>query len=252
MRPGLPARRRTAWACPQRIRAPTARFGCGGSLSCVRAAAGSGRDLRVGQYELTLNGARVTQGLLAPGWTDCDKTCLYDTLDVTPWARSGANAIGLAWRAECTTCRKDGTLSSSPSSEHSPRLGSSGSNTRMERWIRGTDEQWRMTPGPVTFANVYGGEDYDARRDPRAGTRRLRRPEWSKRCWWTDRRDNCAGTPMPLRSGHVRDADARGHAPVASGVTVYDLGQNASLMLWLKVRGPAGAVVRSFRRAPGR
>ena len=31
----------------------------------------------------------------------------------------------------------------------------------------GTDEQWRTEAGPLTFSSIYGGEDYDARREPR-------------------------------------------------------------------------------------
>ena len=26
-----------------------------------------------------------------------------------------------------------------------------------------TDESWQVARGPITFSNVYGGEDYDAR-----------------------------------------------------------------------------------------
>jgi alpha-L-rhamnosidase len=49
----------------------------------------------LGQYELMLNGVRAGDGLLSPGWTDYEKTCLYDTLDVTALLRPGANAVGL-------------------------------------------------------------------------------------------------------------------------------------------------------------
>src|ERR1700690_1734568 len=35
----------------------------------------------LGQYELSLNGKTANDGLLAPGWSKYNRTCLYDTLD---------------------------------------------------------------------------------------------------------------------------------------------------------------------------
>ena len=49
----------------------------------------------LGQYELTLNGRKVGTDLLTPGWTQYDKTCLYDTYDVTAALHPGPNAAGL-------------------------------------------------------------------------------------------------------------------------------------------------------------
>ena len=49
----------------------------------------------LGYYEMTLNGGKVSDDLLTPGWSKYDKTCLYDTYDVTPSLRAGTNAIGL-------------------------------------------------------------------------------------------------------------------------------------------------------------
>src|SRR5204863_87153 len=46
-------------------------------------------------YEMSVNGARVGTGLLTPGWTAYDKTCLYDTHDVTHSVRAGDNAVGM-------------------------------------------------------------------------------------------------------------------------------------------------------------
>ena len=37
----------------------------------------------LGQYEMSLNGAKVGSDLLSPGWTDYNDTVLYDTRDIT-------------------------------------------------------------------------------------------------------------------------------------------------------------------------
>ncbi|HEY9508425.1 MAG TPA: alpha-L-rhamnosidase N-terminal domain-containing protein, partial [Verrucomicrobiae bacterium] len=49
----------------------------------------------LGQYELNLNGGKVGEDLLSPGWTDYNDTILYDTRDVTSNLKAGRNAIGL-------------------------------------------------------------------------------------------------------------------------------------------------------------
>ncbi|RPI41136.1 MAG: alpha-L-rhamnosidase, partial [Bacteroidetes bacterium] len=48
----------------------------------------------LGHYELSLNGTKVGDSFLAPGWTRYDKTCLYNMYDVTDRLRQGENAIG--------------------------------------------------------------------------------------------------------------------------------------------------------------
>jgi hypothetical protein len=201
----------------------------------------------LGQYELTLNGTRVRQGLLAPGWTDCDKTCLYDTLDVTPSLRSGANAIGLCLAGGMYNVQEGRYVKFVTEFRPLTAMG----QIRIEYAdgsveFVGTDEQWRVTPGPVTFANVYGGEDYDARRNPRGWDS----PGFDDRAWG---HAALFDGPKGQLRGHSRAAPPlaafEALKPVAThllrpGVAVYDLGQNASLMLRLTVRGPAGAAVR--------
>src|SRR5215469_13954227 len=49
----------------------------------------------LGQYELALNGTKIGGGFLSPGWTKYDKTCLYDTFDVTKNVICGKNAVGI-------------------------------------------------------------------------------------------------------------------------------------------------------------
>jgi hypothetical protein len=49
----------------------------------------------LGQYELSANGEKVGDNLLAPGWTQFKKSCLYDTLDLTAHLHRGPNAVGI-------------------------------------------------------------------------------------------------------------------------------------------------------------
>jgi len=48
----------------------------------------------LGQYELSANGVKVGNALLAPNWSKYDQTCIYDTLDLTADLTNGNNAVG--------------------------------------------------------------------------------------------------------------------------------------------------------------
>jgi len=49
----------------------------------------------LGHYEMSLNGEKAGNDLLSPGWSKYNKTCLYDTHELTPLLREGRNAVGL-------------------------------------------------------------------------------------------------------------------------------------------------------------
>ncbi|HWR99355.1 MAG TPA: alpha-L-rhamnosidase N-terminal domain-containing protein, partial [Prolixibacteraceae bacterium] len=49
----------------------------------------------LGHYEASVNSGKVGQSFLAPGWTDYDKRCLYNTCDLTPQLKQGKNVIGV-------------------------------------------------------------------------------------------------------------------------------------------------------------
>ena len=53
----------------------------------------------LGLYDAHLNGARVGEDRLAPGWTDYRERVQYQTYDVTDWLTSGANALGVTLAA---------------------------------------------------------------------------------------------------------------------------------------------------------
>ncbi len=49
----------------------------------------------LGQAEFRLNGHKIGDDLLQPGWTNYRKSCLYQTYDVTQMIRRGPNALGV-------------------------------------------------------------------------------------------------------------------------------------------------------------
>jgi alpha-L-rhamnosidase len=201
----------------------------------------------LGQYEFFVNGTRLNRGLMSPGWTDVRKTCLYDTYDLTGLLRSGANAAGFR-------------LAGGPYSVQEGRYVKFVSAFRplvafgeiLVEYADGTSEtvitdgRWRVFPGPTTFSNFYGGEDFDARREPAGWSL----PGFDDRAWTPAAE---TGGPGGVLRGVTHASPPFGRfetlKPVAvhelrPGTRVYDFGQNASMMPHLRVRGAPGAVVK--------
>ena len=201
----------------------------------------------LGAYELTLNGARVGEDLLAPGWTAYDETCLYDTHDITAQLHLGTNVAGLCLAGGMYNVAEGRYVKFVSAFRPLMAIGQlrfEYDDGTME--IVGTDGQWRVAPGPIGFANVFGGEDYDARREPTGWDR----PGFAAAAWAP-----AIGVASPggvLRGASFAAAPVRAQEsltpvavrPLSAGVDVYDLGQNAALMPRLRVRGPAGAKVK--------
>jgi len=198
----------------------------------------------LGLYELHLNGQRVGDGLLTPGWSAYDHRLQYQTYDVTALLRAGDNALG--------AILADGW--------YRGWLGFAGNrNTYGDRlalllqlqitYVDGrtvviaSDDGWRATTGPIRAADLYNGETYDARLELAGWAA----PGYDDRAWQGVRRlDHGKGMVVgpggPLVKSHeeIRPVQII-HTP--AGETVFDLGQNMVGWVRLKVQGPAGATV---------
>ncbi len=202
----------------------------------------------LGQYEIAFNGIRAGNDLLAPGWTDYDKTTLYDTHDVTALLHEGTNAVGLILgNGMYNVVRRNrfakftGSFGPLRATLHLRLEYADGSVEFV-----GTDETWRTDAGPITYDSIYGGEDCDARLEPAGWDR----PDFDDHTWLRavavirvgdTLRGHSVGAE-PLRVIETRQPAAARNFP--DGTVVYDLGQNTSYMPRLRVRGPAGSTVR--------
>lgn len=203
----------------------------------------------LGHYELFLNGRKVGEDLLTPGWTDYRRTVLYDTQDVTYLLRPGANAAGFSLgngmfhvaRAAGRFAKFVGSYGPQRAILHLRLDYADGSSE-----IVGTDGSWRTHAGPITFSSIYGGEDFDARLDPRG----WKETGFDDRAW-------APAVPAPSDLGALAGFTAASEpvrvianrAPksvreLAPGVQLYDFGQNVSFMPRLRVSGPAGSRVK--------
>jgi alpha-L-rhamnosidase len=201
----------------------------------------------LGYYELSVNGRKAGGDLLSPGWTKYDKTCLYDSHDLTPLLKEGRNAVGLLlgngmYNVEGKRYTKFKGSFGPLKAIMQLRLEYADGTTESI----GTGEKWRTSPGPITFSDVYGGEDYDAR---------LQQAGWNQSGFddskWQPARlapgpggilKGLSAAAPPIRAFDVLKPVSVKH--LSSGVTVYDLGQNASLIPRMTVKGAAGSVVK--------
>ena len=201
----------------------------------------------LGHYELTLNGCRVGEDLFSPGWTTYEKTDLYDTYEVTHLIRAGGNALGLTLASGMYNVRpgryvKFESLFRPLATLCQLRLEYTDGSVE----LIATDARWKVHPGPITFSNMYGGEDFDARLVPAGWDL----PGFADASWTSAAVTN--GPGGTLRGASHAAPPLRAHEtlkPVAvknlrPGVSVYDLGQNVSLLPRLRMHGPAGATVK--------
>ncbi|KAG0624280.1 hypothetical protein M758_3G236400 [Ceratodon purpureus] len=204
----------------------------------------------LGQYELTIDGRKVGEDLFTPGWTNYRKTCLYDTYDVTTQLqRPGRHALGLLLG--------NGMYHIENTWRYTKFTGSFGplkaiAQLRIEydvgpAEVVGTDANWRIDAGPITFSHMFGGEDYDARLEAEGWDS----PGFADAATWDaaavmdgpgGRLRGASVAAPPIRAIEIRKVvDV---SMLRDGVVIYDLGQNASMMPRIQVSGASGAVVR--------
>ncbi|WP_030440468.1 alpha-L-rhamnosidase [Actinoplanes subtropicus] len=184
----------------------------------------------LGLHETYLNGVKVSDERLAPGWTDYTKRLQYREYDVTTRLRSGANTLG--------ALVGNGWYSGNIGFAGSQRYGTSpwysakltieyADGTRAE--VR-TDNTWTAAPSAVLDDDLYQGEDQDARIGAAAGV-----PV-------TVRTDALPHLVAQVDPGVTVQQAFR---PVAitqpkPGVFIADLGQNFAGWDRLRATGPAG------------
>ncbi|MEP6757262.1 MAG: family 78 glycoside hydrolase catalytic domain [Chthonomonadales bacterium] len=212
-----------------------------------------------GAYEFHINGARVGDAILAPGWTDFRKRILYQAHDVTKLVKQGDNALaatvgdgwyasGLGWTLQ-RNC-----------------FGPAPNSLLAELHVRYLDESedviisdgsWSGSTSPILRSEIYAGETYDAR---------LEQPGWEKAgfagkgwmpvdftmaanapAWQGDKEPDAVALITAQNCQEIEVTETVkpiGMTNPAKGVYVIDMGQN--MVGWLKVHanGPAGSTIK--------
>ncbi|WP_030326099.1 alpha-L-rhamnosidase [Streptomyces sp. NRRL B-3229] len=120
-----------------------------------------------GLYEIEINGRRVGDHALAPGWTSYHHRLRYQTHDVTEHLRAGANAIG-AWLSDGWYRGRLG-FGGGHADLYGDRVALLAQLEIVHRdgsvTVIGTDPSWRAGQGPILSAGLLDGETYDARQE---------------------------------------------------------------------------------------
>lgn len=217
------------------------------SFSLDRAPGVKSATIRIcglGQFELRVNGNKVGDDVLEPGWTNYRKTCLYLTRDVTSLILPGDNVIGVMLGNGMYNVA-GGRYRKFKGSFGPPKLIAELLITFQDgsTQLISSDEKWKTTDGPIRFSGIYGGEDHDARLD-HAGwdQNRFDDSAWVK----VDKCDDPGGalveqTYTPIRIMKVFESNVM--KDVAENVRLFDTGQNISGWPALTLAGKAGATV---------
>ena len=117
-----------------------------------------------GLYELHLNGAKVGNALLTPGWTDYNERIEYQAYDVTSALRQGANTVGAivgdGWYSGYVGFARQRNLYGS---QPALRLQMDIEYADGTRQTVATDGTWSGRTGPILYSDMLQGESYDAR-----------------------------------------------------------------------------------------
>lgn len=203
----------------------------------------------LGLYKLYVNGQKVGEDELAPGWTSYHHHLLYQTYDLTDLVCAGDNAIaasiGAGWyKGDMSFNRYRNYYG-----ERTAFICQIVVNYQDGRQVLyGTDTAWRGADSPVLFSEIYDGEIYDAR---------LEMPGWNRvDCDLSSWRDV---TVIPADKKVLRAQGAstvqaierltpRALITTPQGERVIDFGQNLTGWVAFRVSGKAGdkVILRHF------
>jgi alpha-L-rhamnosidase len=118
----------------------------------------------LGVYEASINGRRVSDDLLAPGWTDYRKRVMVQTYDVTALIHPGTNAVGAllgdGWYAGRLGWVGWAQYGTRPAFDAQLEI----TYTDGTRDVIATDDSWKAGPGEIVGSDQQWGEIIDARK----------------------------------------------------------------------------------------
>ncbi len=188
----------------------------------------------LGHYRLYLNGQRIGDRVLDPGWSDYNRVAFYSSYELTDLIQE-QNALGVIL-GNGRHIQKYGY--------GQPRL-----LCRLEIYyekggldIITSDESWKVSGGPVRENGIYFGENYDAR---------LEQPGWTepgfddsgwKKAVAVSGPPTAAQNIPPIRiTERLKPVSIQ---KLDSGRYIFDFGRNISGWARLRVSGPAGSQVQ--------
>ena len=195
----------------------------------------------LGLYDLWINGRRVGDAELTPGWTEYRKRVPYQLFDLGGYLLAGNNAIGIqlgnGWYCGRVFNHRRKFYGDFPELLFQMEILSPEGSLKHIL----SDSSWRVTEGPIRESDLYDGEVYDARREMPGWTR----PDFDDSTW-----ESVATRPRdpsiildhslhePVRAIEERTpVDLREGGP---GRWIFDFGQNIVGRVRIRVPGEPG------------
>ncbi len=192
----------------------------------------------LGVYQIRLNGKRITDMVLMPGWTTYQKRLQVQTYDITEqlsdencleitvgkgWYRSPVPG----WLSDEDRARRDGlppalfcTISLEDKSHQMIKLEA--------------DSTWEVLKSPILFSEIYDGETYDARLEGSKETEAVIAYEYE------------GGELIPQQGEWIREQERIQAARVftdANGLRIVDFGQEVTGYVEFQVNAKDGDMV---------
>ncbi len=197
-----------------------------------------------GLYEAQLNGKKVGEDYLTPGWTSYKKRIQYQVYDVSSSIKKGNNAIGV-------TLGKGWYLGELGWVNHSGLYGKELAVIGQlmitfkdgSKQMINTDDTWRSSTGPILNSEIYHGEIYDARKEIKG---------WAEPGYlaqgWSSAKIQAAGVSELIGTYNEPVRKREVIKPIKYIVTpegdhVLDFGQNMVGWVKVKAKGAAGSTI---------
>lgn len=191
----------------------------------------------MGIYEAMMNGRRVSEDVLAPGWTTYPKRLQVQTYDVTDLICADNELtvlLGCGWYRSHLMCWQDGTVQTELVTRPAGMTAElTLTYTDGSTEIICTDESWLVSESQVRFSELYDGEVYDATFVPKEFTPAV--------CF-----DGPTDTLIPQEGEPIREKERVCAARIfttPAGERVIDFGQELTGFLEVTVDAQAGDAV---------
>ncbi len=199
-----------------------------------------------GYYKLYINGNRVGNYVLNPGYTQFDKRILYSVHDVTNLVAKGKNSLSAVlgngwfniqslavWNFDQAAWRDRPKLLCELEIENSD-----GTHTTIV-----SDDSWRSSTGAYLFNNLYSGDVYDARLEQKGWQMAdFNDAEWKNAKLTT--------SPAPIIESQIMPAiaETKTLSPISiksygPKIYVVDFGKNSAGYCRLELKAPKGTKI---------
>lgn len=199
----------------------------------------------LGMYEALLNGKRVGDAYLTPGWTSYDKRLQYQVYEVTGLLKAGENVAGVSlgsgwyrsaigWAGQVDFYGKELALF------FQLKITYSDGSTELIR----SDENWKSSTAEIRYSEIYDGETIDANK---------KQPGWA-----TAGFNEKGWAPVKIMPAYNKPLVATENEPVKkrevlkpvkfittpAGEKVLDFGQNMVGLVQVKIQGNKGDTIK--------